>query len=170
MKAVVASLLTLALLPLQASSRHRAAPCKTSTDASFSDAANDALDAMRALAEQQKSGGVALVAFMPGESLDSWSSKIVVVGRYKDLPTATDKGANLLGIAYAKASEMADTLKDSGSQSRPPMTGEFGWRGGVIAHTRTGYLIAAFSGGKTQDDLAVSRAGLARLELRFNEM
>ena len=170
MKMVLTSLLTLALLPLQASSRHPAAPCKTSNNVNFSDAADDALNVMRAQAEQMKSGGVALVAFMPGESLQSWSSKIVVVGRYKDLPTATDKGANLLGIAYAKASEMADTLKDSGSQSRPPMTGEFGWRGGVIAHTRTGYLIAAFSGGKTEDDLAVSRAGLAKLELRFNEM
>ena len=55
---------------------------------------------------------------------------MVVVGRMKDTPTEKDKGANLLGIAYAKAAEMADTLKDSGSHVRPPMTGEFGWEGG----------------------------------------
>jgi hypothetical protein len=62
---------------------------------------------------------------------------------------------------------MADTLKDSGSQVRPPMTGEFGWQGGVIAHGEAGYLIAAFSGGKSEDDLEVSRAGLAKLKTLF---
>ena len=74
-----------------------------------------------------------------------------------------DKGANLLGIAYAKAAEMADTLKDSGSKVRPPMTGEFGWEGGVIMRTKSGYIIAAFSGGKSPDDLAASRAGAAKV-------
>ncbi len=88
---------------------------------------------------------------------------MLVVGRLKDEPTPTDKGANLLGIAYAKAAEMADTLKDSGSKVRPPMTGEFGWEGGVIVRVKTGYVIAAFSGGKSEDDVAVSRAGAAKI-------
>jgi uncharacterized protein GlcG (DUF336 family) len=44
------------------------------------------------------------------------------------------------------------------------MTGEFGWNGGVIAHGRAGYLIAAFSGGKSEDDVQVSRAGLSKLK------
>jgi hypothetical protein len=35
----------------------------------------------------------------------------------KDEPTAMDKGANLLGIAYAKAAEMADTLKTAAAKS-----------------------------------------------------
>ncbi|MGC0775110.1 MAG: hypothetical protein WB543_19400, partial [Candidatus Acidiferrum sp.] len=82
-----------------------------------------------------------------------------------DEPSQTDKGANLLGIAYAKAAEMADTLKDSGSQVRPPMTGEFGWTGGVIVRGKSGYLIAAFSGGKSEDDVQVSRAGVAELKI-----
>lgn len=89
---------------------------------------------------------------------------MIVVGRYKDLPTATDKGSNLLGVAYAKAAEMADTHQDSGTASRPPMTGEFGWNGGVIARGKTGYWIAAFSGGKSDDDVQVSRVGLAKLQ------
>jgi hypothetical protein len=44
------------------------------------------------------------------------------------------------------------------------MTGEFGWNGGVIARCRTGYLIAAFSGGKSDDDAGISREGLSQLK------
>ena len=97
----------------------------------------------------------------------SWSSKMVVVGSMKNSPTEKDRGANLLGIAYAKAAEMADSLKDSGSAGRPPMTGEFGWQGGVVAKAKTGYVIAAFSGGPSQDDVRVSRAGLQLLVSRL---
>jgi len=54
-------------------------------------------------------------------------------------------------------------LKNSGSQVRPPMTGEFGWEGGVIAHAKDGYLIAAFSGGKSSDDVDISHVGVAQI-------
>jgi hypothetical protein len=130
----------------------------------FDTVADAALLAMRARAEELKIGGVAVVAYFEGDTLQSWSSKMIVVGRYKDAPTDADKGSNLLAIAYAKAAEMADTLRDSGSKVRSPMTGEFGWNGGVIARGRTGYLIAAFSGGKSEDDVQVSRAGLSKLK------
>ncbi|WP_433983858.1 hypothetical protein RBB78_24590 [Tunturiibacter empetritectus] len=83
-----------------------------------------------------KIGGVAVVAYLEGDTLQSWSSKMIVVGRYKDAPTDADKGSNLLGIAYAKAAEMADTLHDSGSKVRSPLTGEFGWNGGVLVGER----------------------------------
>ena len=59
---------------------------------------------------------------------------------------------------------MADTLQNSGTASRKPMTGEFGWEGGVIAKVKTGYAIVAFSGGKSEDDVQVSSAGLAVLK------
>ena len=108
-----------------------------------------------------------MVAYFEGETIQSWSSKMIVVGRYKDDPKANDKGSNLLGIVYAKAAEMADTHQDSGSGVRPPMTGEVGWKGGVIERGRSGYLIAAFSGGKSEDDVAVSRAGMAKLKAAF---
>jgi len=130
----------------------------------FDAVADAALTAMRTRAEELKIGGVAVVAYFEGETIQAWSSKMIVVGRYKDEPTANDKGSNLLGIVYAKAAEMADTHKDSGSKIRPPMTGEFGWNGGVIARGKTGYVIAAFSGGKSEDDVEVSRAGLAKLK------
>lgn len=129
----------------------------------FETAADAALARMRSKAETAGIGGVALVAYFQGETIQSWSSKMIVVGRYKDAPTATDKGSNLLGIAYAKAAEMADTHKDSGTSGRQPMTGEFGWNGGVIGHGKSGYWIVAFSGGKSEDDVQISHEGLAFL-------
>ncbi len=129
----------------------------------FDGLANSALMAMKKRAEELGIGGVAVVAYFPGDKIQYWSSKMLVVGRMRDEPSDTSKGANLIGIAYAKAVEMADTLKDSGSQVRPPMTGEFGWQGGVIIRGKNGYLIAAFSGGKSEDDVKVSRAGVEQL-------
>ena len=126
--------------------------------------AEAALAAMRTRAAELGIGGVAVVAYFDGDKIQSWSSKMLVVGRMRDDPSQTEKGANLLGIAYAKAAEMADTLKDSGTSGRPPMTGEFGWNGGVIVRGKSGYLIAAFSGGKSEDDVKVSRAGVAQLQ------
>jgi uncharacterized protein GlcG (DUF336 family) len=84
---------------------------------------------------------------------------MVVVGRLTD-PKASANGNNLLGIAYAKSAEMARTLKDSGTASGAPMTGEFGWQGGVVLKVKGGYVIVAFSGGKSEDDVQVSKAGL----------
>ena len=55
---------------------------------------------------------------------------------------------------------MLPMLKDSGSAGRPPMTGETGWQGGLIRKGKTGYLIAAFSGGPSEADVQMSRAGL----------
>jgi len=130
----------------------------------FDTLADAALAAMKKRAAELKSGGVAVVAYFEGDNIQSWTSKMAVVGRMKDAPSAGNTGANLLGIAYAKAAEMADTLKDSGSGTRPPMTGEFGWQGGVIARVKTGYVIAAFSGGKSEDDVEISRSGLAVLK------
>ena len=40
------------------------------------------------------------------------------------------------------------------------MTGENGWQGGLIKKCQTGYVIAAFSGGPSESDIKVSRAGL----------
>jgi hypothetical protein len=120
--------------------------------------------AMKKRADELGIGGVAVVAYFPGDKVQYWSSKMLVIGRMRDEPSDTNKGANLIGIAYAKAVEMADTLKDSGSQVRPPMTGEFGWKGGVIVRGKSGYLIAAFSGGKSEDDVKISTAGIEELK------
>lgn len=139
-------------------------PVSVSSSKNFDEAANAALLGMRQRAAELSISGVAVVAYFEGDSIQSWSSKMMVIGRMKDNPSATDKGSNLLAIAYSKAAEMADTLKDSGSQVRPTMTGEVGWTGGVIVRGKTGYLIAAFSGGKSEDDVKVSRAGVEVLK------
>jgi hypothetical protein len=126
----------------------------------FDDASEDVLSAMRKRAAELAVGGVALVAWFEGESIQSWKSRMAVVGKLKNEPTQSSKGSNLLAIAYSKAAEMADTLKASGSNVRPPMTGEVGWQGGIIVRGQAGYWIAAFSGGKSEEDVAISQAGL----------
>lgn len=129
-------------------------------------AAQSALAAMKTKAAQLNIQGVAVVALAPGDTVEGWSSQMAVVGRMTD-PKASEKGNNLLGIAYAKASEMARTAKDSGTSGQPPMTGEFGWQGGVVLRTEKGLIVVAFSGGKSEDDVEVSKAGLAILKQAF---
>jgi hypothetical protein len=132
----------------------------------FDSAAQAALAAMKQRAAELKIQGVAVVSFAPGDTVQSWSSQMAVVGHMTD-HTNGEKGNNLLAIAYAKASEMANTLKDSGTSGLTPMTGEFGWQGGVMTRTGKGYIIVAFSGGKSEDDVEVSKAGLAVLKARL---
>jgi hypothetical protein len=105
--------------------------------------------------------GVAMVAYIPGDHTKSWTSKMRVVGKL------ADEKVNLLAIVYAKASEMAVTLKDSGEESRKEIVGELGYRGGTIMKIDSGYLVAAFSGGTSDDDLAVSKMGLQWLAKKF---
>ena len=162
--------LALRVAPVEAAQPRGAAVSQADSAASgqragpgFDKSADTALAAMRKRAGELGIGGVAVVAWFEGDVIQSWSSKMVVVGRHKDEPAGDNKGTNLLAIAYSKASEMADTLQASGSKVRPPMTGEFGWSGGVIVRGKTGYWIAAFSGGKSEDDVAVSQAGLATI-------
>jgi len=122
-----------------------------------------ALEVMKKKAAELNIAGVAVVSYAEGETIQGWTSKMAVVGRLTD-PKASEKGNNLLGIAYAKSAEMAVTLEDSGTAKRPPMTGEFGWQGGVILKCKTGYIVVAFSGGKSEDDVQVSKAGLEVLK------
>lgn len=132
----------------------------------FDAAAQAALAAMKAKAAELKIQGVAVVSFAPGDTIESWMSEMAVVGHMTDHLNG-EKGNNLLGIAYAKAAEMANTLKDSGTSGKAPMTGEFGWQGGVMTRTARGYIIVAFSGGKSEDDVQVSKAGLAVLKSKL---
>jgi hypothetical protein len=160
-RATLAALLAFALLVPVVCAAHAPKPPSAKK---FDALATRALAAMRQRAADLNVGGVAVVSYAPGPAITGWTSRMAVVGRMTDPPTATSHGNNLLGIAYAKSAEMAETLKDSGNAGRPPMTGEFGWQGGVVAHGKTGTIIVAFSGGKSEDDVQVSRAGLAILQ------
>lgn len=104
--------------------------------------------------------GVAIIAFIPGDVTQSWVSKMKVVGHL------TNGKSNLLGIAYTKASEMADTHRDSGSGVREILSGELGYKGGLIKKVNSGYLLAVFSGGKSEQDLELAKIGLDYL-LKF---
>lgn len=161
-------LLSATVVPAQNASANAApAPDKTQTNLSnhqgesaFEESANKALQAMKKRADELHVQGVAVVACLEGEPVQSWSSKMLVVGKAKEAPSKDNAGANLVAIAYSKASEMADTFKNSGSGVRPPMNGEFGWPGGLILKNNGKALIAAFSGASGEDDVKVSRAGL----------
>ena len=125
----------------------------------------DNADACLALIEQEAQKipmqGVAMVAYIPGDKTESWTSKMKVVGKL------ADEKVNLLAIVYAKAGEMAVTLQDSGEESRKQIVGELGYRGGTIVKLDSGYLMAAFSGGPADDDLAVAQTGLEWLSKKF---
>lgn len=98
--------------------------------------------------------GVAVIAYMPGEVTETWISKMKVV------ENLTSGKANLLGIANTKASEMADTHLDSGSKIREIYNGELGYQGGLIKKVKSGYILAVFSGGSSEQDLEVAKIGL----------
>jgi len=66
---------------------------------------------------------------------DILSSKMAVVGSMKNTPTEKDKGANLLGLLTRKP--LRCRVAQGQWHGRPPMTGEFGWQGGVIANSKT---------------------------------
>ena len=162
----LAILIALTLSAGQGNARAASAPKPVSAK-KFDALASAALEAMKKRAAELNVTGVAVISYAQGETIQGWTSKMAVVGRMKDAPSATEKGNNLLGIAYAKSAEMADTLQDSGTAKRPPMTGEFGWQGGVFFRGKTGFVIVAFSGGKSEDDVQVSRAGLELLKPAF---
>ena len=152
----LASLIAISV-SLAATNLHAASPKKL--DALES----QALEVMKKKATELNIAGVAVVSYAEGDTIQGWTSKMAVVGRITD-PKASEHGNNLLGIAYAKSAEMAVTLQDSGTAKRPPMTGEFGWQGGVILKSKSGYIVVAFSGGKSEDDVQVSKAGLEVLK------
>jgi hypothetical protein len=98
--------------------------------------------------------GVGIVAYVPGDTTVEWLSKMKVV------KAIGDDEANFLAIAYTKASEMVMTHQDSGSEVRPALRGEFGYKGGVIRKVRSGYVLATFSGAHWTKDLMVAEAGV----------
>ena len=116
-----------------------------------------ALLEMQKAAEEIEIVGVGLVAYVHGDKTAEWVSKMKVV------KAIGDDEANFLAIAYTKASEMVSTYRDSGSEVRPPLRGEFGYKGGVIRKVRSGYLLATFSGAHWKKDLLVAETGLNSL-------
>jgi len=124
--------------------------------------ADEALSVIEQGAGKLSIKGVAIVMFIPGDSTKSWVSKMKVAGQMK-------KGtSNLLGVASSKAAEMADTYQDSGSGVRPPLKGEYGYKGGVIKKVSSGYIMAVFSGGSPDQDKEAAAGGAELLAKYFD--
>jgi len=129
----------------------------------FIEQADKALAVIEEAALKLQIKGTAVVAFIPGEKAETWTSKMKVIGFF------TNNDSNTLGVAYTKAAEMADTFKDSGSGVRKPLTGEYGWQGGAIRKVEGGYILAAFSGASGEQDYAVATAGLNFLAQAYSK-
>lgn len=112
--------------------------------------ADEALQIMKQEALRMNIKGAGLVCFIPGNETQSWVSKMIIVG------VTGNEGYNFIAIANSKASEMAETLKNSGSKVRPVKVGEFDYIGGTIRKIDSGYLLSTFSGASGEDDLAVA--------------
>lgn len=124
----------------------------------FIEHADECLALIEAEAQKISIKGVAIMAYIPGDSSKSWVSKMKVVG------ALTNEKANFLGIASSKAAEMAETHINSGSGIREPKLGELGYKGGIIKKVKGGYILAVFSGGKSEQDAEVSTKGLELLD------
>lgn len=123
--------------------------------------ADEALALMKQEALNMNIKGVGLIAYIPGNETTSWTSKMIVVKT-----TGTEK-QNFIAIAHSKASEMAETLTNSGSKVRETKAGEFGYIGGAIKKIDSGYLLASFSGASGEQDLEVSTKVLDWLVAKF---
>jgi len=124
------------------------------TEKKFITHADECLDIIDQAAREMSVIGVAVVAYIPGDSTESWISKMKVIG------TLADGSANFLAIAYSKAAEMAETYKISGTAGRDPMLGEFSFQGGVIRKIDSGYLLAVFSGATGEQDAELAGKGM----------
>ncbi len=111
------------------------------------------LDAMQASARAGNHLGVAGAAYLTGAG--------ELISRTRDCGKVFDAWGNYIGIVHAKLAEMCETREDSGTGKRAPLVGELGYAGGAIRPWGDGYLLAAFSGASSEDDLAISRVGLA---------
>lgn len=119
--------------------------------------ADDALNNMQKAALTMEVKGVAMIFYIPGDSTQSWISKMKVAGML------TNEKSNFLAVASSKAAEMAETLKNSGGKTREPKNGELGYIGGVIKKVDSGYILATFSGATGEQDAQISTKGLEHL-------
>ena len=107
--------------------------------------------------------GVIVVASMDTAG-SSWVSQMKAVSAMKKIPEHPEKesypGYNFIGIAYSKAAEMADTKINSGSKVRPAYQGEFGYEGGMIEKTDSGFILTVFSGATGEQDFEIATVGM----------
>jgi hypothetical protein len=133
-----------------------------------------ALAAMAAKVEALHVKGVAAVAIAPPDQPETFYFGARICGRFERPPDPSrgenDKGTNFFSIVFTKLAEMVATRRNSGeSPERILKKGEFGYKGGLISEINGLTIMAAFSGGSESEDLEISRAGIAALQLHYSE-
>ncbi len=123
----------------------------------------ETLEEMAKKAKSMDMQGVAVAAILPKESEVDWIGEMKVV----DTPynaEGGDKGWNLVAIAWSKAGEVIASGADSGNPDRNCMMGELNFTGGAYDETENYKFAFAFSGGLSEDDLAVAKFGISYLK------
>ena len=96
-------------------------------DERFDRASGKILDEMCRVADDNNMQGAAVLAFIPSIPAKSWRSRAQAATSF-----ITGGKSNVLAIAYAKAAQMADTLRNSGDLVRPRLRGEYNYQGGAL--------------------------------------
>ncbi len=115
----------------------------------------DALEKADEFARKIGVVGVAVIALLQEKNSVDWIIETKIVKSIKSNNEVGDN-FNFVAIAHAKAAEMMDTLKNSGTSGRELLKGELGWQGGAIKPYKNGYILVAFSGATSDEDLLIS--------------
>jgi len=122
-----------------------------------------ALNTMQAHAETIGVRGAAVTGYLKDKNSIDWTVDMRLIGAMKTVNTE-GKGYNFAGVVFQKASETMDTHQDSGSKVRPLLNGECGWAGSLISPVGDGFVLAAFSGGTSDQDVEIAGKGLQALK------
>ncbi len=116
-------------------------------------------EAMEKKAREMDMIGVAVATILPKSTRVDWVAEMKVVDKtYKVDPDGT--GWNLVAIAWSKTGEVIASGADSGNKERKRMMGELNYVGGAYDETDEFKFAFAFSGGDSEDDLAVAKYGI----------
>lgn len=118
-----------------------------------------AFPAMEAYLKKTGFEGVALVAVADADDLTALDMKMKAFGHTSSIE-ADGSGFNFRSIVCAKMGELLETGADSGSNVRPIITGEFGWKGAVSAVRDGKKIIVSFSGATEDEDLNTAKCGM----------
>ena len=103
--------------------------------------------------------GVAVASILAKNTEVDWIGEMKVV----DTPynTDSDKGWNLVAIAWSKAGEVIASGANSGDPERKCLMGELNFVGGAYDEDDLYKYAFAFSGGLSEDDLLVAQYGIS---------
>ena len=120
---------------------------------------NNTLNKMQQHAVSLGVQGAAVAGYLEDGNTLNWHVDLCIVGAMKTV-NGEGKGFNFVGVAFQKACEAMDTHQNSGSKVRPTLSGECGWPGSVIAEANGGFVLTAFSGGTSEQDVEIAAKGL----------